>query len=362
MSRPMLRTAGMASYARPSCLRAAAHNTQPTAAAATAAPRLHHGYRRPVTAPGSRRHQQRHRPWQFRQAAFHSTKRASPTNKQSLVGETETLPEVDRAAALERLLEAHRAQNRLEEVEETLADEQLKRDTPWGLAVYRTCYDDDAAWRAMREALEAGVQESKTCYVDNGLFERHQFVFMDDRARFDGATAYEIRDHFDAWAREELARHWAVQPVTETQRRAIDKLISCKGTRYNVCMVVDDVSLLSLSNKKTSFGPLVMLVDRERLGTPVVEVPKSEDDQHPDYADGWMYDHNEGYNGWIYRRTFEYVDDYNILSDWNNWQEDWMFAYPSWVYGQMRLERSPAFWRDEIAAERAKAAAKGQHL
>lgn len=265
----------------------------------------------------------------------------------------ESLAKVDRAAA-EEGLKANKSH--LEDLEETLSRKTLKPDSPWGLAVYRTCYNDEAAWQEMKEDLEARPRESMEFYVDDGLFDRHQFVFMDDKARFDGATPYEIRGHFAKWAREELARHWAVQPVTEEMlRRNIDQLIDTAGTRYNVCMVVDDVSLLSLS-KDTLMGPLTMLVNR-RLGPPVVESLEDEDDQHPDYADGWMYDRNEGYGGWVYSSTLEYVDTYDKLSDCNNWEEEWMFAYPSVVYDNMGLERSPAFWRDEIAAERAKAAA-----
>ncbi|KAL3958587.1 hypothetical protein ACCO45_006749 [Purpureocillium lilacinum] len=249
----------------------------------------------------------------------------------------ESLAKVDRAAA-EEGLKANKSH--LEDLEETLSRKTLKPDSPWGLAVYRTCYNDEAAWQEMKEDLEARPRESMEFYVDDGLFDRHQFVFMDDKARFDGATPYESRGHFAKWAREELARHWAVQPVTEEMlQRDIDQLIDTAGTRYNICMVVDEREP-AVAEQGHAHG-----------------APDDADDQHPDYADGWMYDRNEGYGGWVYSSTLEYVDTYDKLSDCNNWEEDWMFAYPSVVYDNMGLERSPAFWRDEIAAERAKAAA-----
>lgn len=63
------------------------------------------------------------------------------------------------------------------------------------------------------------------------------------------------------------------------------------GTRYNVCMLIDDICLLSLDENRT--GPLVMLV-KKQWGTDVA----TEDYQvHPDYEDGWMIDHDEGPGG-----------------------------------------------------------------
>ena len=56
----------------------------------------------------------------------------------------ESLAKVDRAAA-EEGLKANKSH--LEDLEETLSRKTLKPDSPWGLAVYRTCYNDEAAWQ-----------------------------------------------------------------------------------------------------------------------------------------------------------------------------------------------------------------------
>ncbi|PNY25608.1 Uncharacterized protein TCAP_04452 [Tolypocladium capitatum] len=257
-------------------------------------------------------------------------------------------------AAFEEKMKAYRAQDRLEEIDKELNNEHLKPDAPWGLAVYRTCYDDEVGWQKMREHLETRVRESLEYYVNDGMLQRHRFVFMDDKTQFDGASPAKVRDHFEQWAKEELARNWAAQPVTEEMRHDMygppdnpdNGALSWAGTRYHVCVLIDDVCLLSLDENRV--GPIFMLVNKD-FGIPH-EI--TEDNEHPDYEDGWMVDHNEGPGGWIYVRSSEYVETYNALHDRNEWGEDDRFMYPSMVYGDMGLERSPAFWREEVAAKK----------
>ena len=98
-----------------------------------------------------------------------------------------------------------------------------------------------------------------------------------------------------------------------------------------------------------------MLVKRDYKPSP----PKEEGDEvHPDYEGGWMYDHDEGPNGWIYIPSSDYLEHYDKLNAIDDWLEDFLYMYPSIVYGHgfmgMSLERSPAFWRDEVAAEKGK--------
>ena len=150
-------------------------------------------------------------------------------------------------AALERSLKELRANSdALKFTEETLKNEQLKPDAPWGLAVYRTCYDDEAKWQKMLEHLETEVPESDE---DNSridaLLKRHRFVIIDNKTQFDGASLTMVRDHFEQWSKEELERNWAQQPVTDEMRIHMYEGPSGSGTRYNVFIVIDDICLMS---------------------------------------------------------------------------------------------------------------------
>ncbi|UNI24762.1 hypothetical protein JDV02_010486 [Purpureocillium takamizusanense] len=286
--------------------------------------------------------------------AFYSTKKCvlveenMPPNWREKLREFEA--NLDRPE-LERRLEALQQPSHLEGVERALDSAQLRPGASWGLAVYRTDYKDDAKWQEMCARLEMDVRESSEYYVDNGIFDRHRFVFMDDKARFDGASPAQVRVHFEQWAKEELARDWAVQPVTEDMHQTMygppDKpnhgAITSVGTRYNVCMVIDDVCLQSLDRAGGLAAAFVMLVNRDSS----LSREATEEYEHPDYTEGWMYDHNEGPGGWIYISMWDYVDTYNALSESDEWVE--RFMWPSMVYGTMGLglERSPAFWRQE---------------
>lgn len=253
-----------------------------------------------------------------------------------------------------------RAAEPLPGIEKEINDGNLKPDAPWGLVVYRTCYNDEAGWQRVRGYLEALVRESLKERSRDSMLERHRFVFMDDEACFGGASAAEIRDNFEHWAREQLDQNWAAQPVTEAMRLEMygprnqprQGQMFYAGTRYNVCAVIDDVCLQSFDEKWPGLHGLIMLVRREWDPSleegDAAEAGGGGDSVHPDYDDGWMVDLSEGPNGWIYVPACEYVDLYDTLSDGDEWQQDHRFMYPSLVYGAMGLERSPGFWRRAV--------------
>lgn len=55
----------------------------------------------------------------------------------------------------------------------------LKPDAPWGLAVYRTSYNDDAAWHCILSVLRRDIESSLAVYqTQPGLLARHELVAM----------------------------------------------------------------------------------------------------------------------------------------------------------------------------------------
>ncbi|KAM0324586.1 hypothetical protein ACHAQA_007972 [Verticillium albo-atrum] len=258
--------------------------------------------------------------------------------------------------ALEKYLRDERAADRLPGIESELTDPDLRPDAPWGCVVYRTRYDDEAAWLRMCAYLETQVRESLEGrgVMWEAMTARHRFVFVEDRALLEGASPAKVRGLFEARADEELERNWAAQPVTGEMRGEMKRVSTHCGTQYNVCMLVDDVCLQSLDEEWPGLSPVVMLV--RKAWDPSI-VREEGDEVHPEYEEGWMVDHDEGPNGWIYVAALEYVDLYSALQDPYEWEEDHRFMYPSYVYGSlgMGLERSPGFWKKglEIAGKKA---------
>ncbi|KAL3300174.1 hypothetical protein RB213_008809 [Colletotrichum asianum] len=220
-----------------------------------------------------------------------------------------------------------------------IGNDELKPNAPWGFAVYRTCYSDESSWRRMRQHIETCIQDTVT--------------FIEDKQSLDTAGPVQVKVHFDTWARQELARNWKER--SETPEVGLfpyggppsPKQMMFYGARYNVCMVIDDVCLQSVDETRKHTGPVALLLKREWQPIRFREG----DDVHPDYEDGWMIDHDEGPNGWIYVRASNYVQHYNDLNEWyNDWDEDHMFMYPSVVYEELGLKRSPGFWRQKTNA------------
>lgn len=132
---------------------------------------------------------------------------------------------------------------------------------PWGFAVYRTDYSDDAAWHRMQRELEKDAIRGLGRRRDDqiGLLPRHRMVFFDEsRATLDGARKDDVRAMFAHWAAEELRRNW-----NPTKDSPLPDLRSAQGTdaqspgyragaRYNFCLMVDADGLRSLDSKMPS--------------------------------------------------------------------------------------------------------------
>ncbi|KAF5514919.1 putative sterigmatocystin biosynthesis P450 monooxygenase STCB [Colletotrichum fructicola] len=215
-----------------------------------------------------------------------------------------------------------------------IGNDDLKPNAPWGFAVYRTCYSDESSWRKMRQHIETCIQDTvghPLHHVRRTLRSRHQVTFIEDKQSLGSAGPVEVKVHFDTWARQELARNWKER--SETPEVGLfpyggppsPKQMMFYGARYNVCMVIDDVCLQSVDETRKHTGPVALLLKREWQPIRFREG----EDVHPDYEDGWMIDHDEGPNGWIYVRASNYVQQYNDLNEWyNDWDEDHMFMYP----------------------------------
>ncbi|KAF8853189.1 hypothetical protein BDZ45DRAFT_762240 [Acephala macrosclerotiorum] len=154
-------------------------------------------------------------------------------------------------------------------IEESLSDYSLKPGSPWGFVVYRVVYGDgtDAKWSRMLRILAENVEDDLISQERmETLGPRHQLLPMDDRERFEGMTTHDVRKHFRSWVVDELEVWLADRPSLEEMnemrtgkksatKTPVDILL---GTRYNICVYVDESCLDSLDHE-FSPGPIIKL-------------------------------------------------------------------------------------------------------
>ncbi|KAK6956142.1 hypothetical protein Daesc_001414 [Daldinia eschscholtzii] len=140
----------------------------------------------------------------------------------------------------------------LDGIDGSLRGENHNTDAPWGMAVYRVCYDDDAAWQQMLARIEETVQWRLKLAGRKDLLARHKLVIMEDPSKFSGMNSDEIREEFTEWAAEEHRRNWG-------GKHNKDPYFS--GARYNFCLVVDDLSLESLD--KRVIAPVIKILQKD---------------------------------------------------------------------------------------------------
>lgn len=215
-------------------------------------------------------------------------------------------------------------------IDDTINDAKLVPGRcKWGFVVYRTAYapGTDAAWARMVAQLRQDADETLGLLqrIDDDLGARHELVLMDDVNRFDGAPTHDVREHFRSWVADELPRN-----LTDEERGrdefSHEALVRADrgaenpgpewflGTRWNFCLVVDDVCLESL----------------DEMSLPVVKIlwkqwgplkPEERDYQvHEGWDDGQTDDEEEDV-GWMYLSVCEHVEMYEKLVEPEYWSE-----------------------------------------
>ncbi|KAL7621056.1 hypothetical protein AAE478_008368 [Parahypoxylon ruwenzoriense] len=256
----------------------------------------------------------------------------------------------------------------LDGIDDSLRDENLRVDAPWGLAVYRVSYSDDAAWQRMLARIETDMRERLELQSRDDLLARHDLVVMDDRAKFDGLKPYEVRELFTKWAVEELGRNWVGQPILDANRGTLDGREGTgdenttswergpdyfSGARYNYCLVVDDLCLESLDKMPT--GPVIKLLRKDFSplsqdeGERTARIGEEEELGFPGtfWEDG-VTGHEEEDVGWMYIPVVDYVEQYNALCDGDNWYEG--YVRPPFTFHNRRIENAVGFWRTTATA------------
>lgn len=110
----------------------------------------------------------------------------------------------------------------------------------WGYVIFRTTYDDEAAWTEFMRRLRFWATDSMEIFNGQDVLDKMTWTVFDDRERFDGANAATIRQHFRDWA-ETAVKHEQQQPG-----QVDDAPVSMgRSPRYRYCVQVDAEALRS---------------------------------------------------------------------------------------------------------------------
>ncbi|TLD21139.1 hypothetical protein PspLS_09235 [Pyricularia sp. CBS 133598] len=198
--------------------------------------------------------------------------------------------------------------------------EQRHPAAPWGMAVFRTDYGDDDAWRRVVAALQSKISDSLELYRREDLLARHRLVLVEDRAALDGASVVDVRERFARWSLEEARRNTGDDPVLDHEQDCF------AGVRYNYCLVVDKTCLDTIDRPGFTEAVLLKLVaKRHDEGT---EPDYDEEDRpHPGW-DGGTTDNELENVGWMYVDAGDYVNVCHSLNDPDVWEDDFLYVRP----------------------------------
>ncbi|KAK4450527.1 hypothetical protein QBC34DRAFT_379240 [Podospora aff. communis PSN243] len=163
----------------------------------------------------------------------------------------------------------------------------------WGFLIYRTSYDDDAAWERCMQIINRSTWLGLNNENKLDLLPYVAFTPMENRSLYEGASKDQIRDHF---------KHWVATRSVERDGPGADHpdLIELVP-RYRVCMYTDkeilsDTSIEEVEGMTTPFAMIqgrAVLVDsqfgqHQDCGG-MEDIPHEPVEGKTTYDVGWMY-------------------------------------------------------------------------
>ncbi|KAG9517022.1 hypothetical protein KCV07_g6489, partial [Aureobasidium melanogenum] len=110
----------------------------------------------------------------------------------------------------------------------------------WGYVIYRTTYEDEAAWTEFMRRLRFWAADSMESFNGQDVLNKMTWTVFDDKESFDGANVATIRHHFRNWAETAVQRE-------QQQPGQVDGTPVGMGhsPRYRYCVQVDAEALKS---------------------------------------------------------------------------------------------------------------------
>ena len=123
-----------------------------------------------------------------------------------------------------------------------LIERQLQDDRhrTWGFVIYRTTYASDADWAEFLRRLRFQLEDEFDYYGGRDVLEHFALTVLEDRARFDGATADTVRRHFQEWS---LVEYPTEQQRPEGNGGGVERVRVGRSPRYRFAVQVDAEAL-----------------------------------------------------------------------------------------------------------------------
>ncbi|KAF0315194.1 hypothetical protein GQ607_017577 [Colletotrichum asianum] len=107
----------------------------------------------------------------------------------------------------------------------------------WGFVIYRTTYEDDAAWERYLEVVKFAAQWSPDYLGGDVLLEQYMdWPVISDKATLDGASKADVRKHFQSWCE-----------ARSEERDGPGATRAGRLPRFNYCVYVDRKCLDTLA-------------------------------------------------------------------------------------------------------------------
>ncbi|EGE00099.1 hypothetical protein TESG_07421 [Trichophyton tonsurans CBS 112818] len=213
---------------------------------------------------------------------------------------------------------------------------------PWGWVVYRTSYSDEEAWQKMLNYLREDVMDFLKRYKRMDLLPFHERIIMDDKAKFEGATSHDIRDHFATWVVDTVTPK-LITALSESEMKQLRDPYKedpgpewTMGARYNFCLFIDDICLESMEHM---INPVVKMLAKN------FGARRPEDRNYavyPGWEDGETEESDEDV-GWMYTWVMESVSNYDKMMETHEWYDE--YRRPPGIWYSLGESDFPGHWR-----------------
>lgn len=124
----------------------------------------------------------------------------------------------------------------------------------WGWVFYRTTYEDDEAWDIFKQKLNISVRSiiglDPRSELNEAMFDKLQFNFVEDKAKFEGASKEELRAHFQDWVAKTFPSE---NPCAEKKLLYDDEPVP----RYRFFFEIDEDALRSCGSTSSGHANFV---------------------------------------------------------------------------------------------------------
>ncbi|KAL2702574.1 hypothetical protein AAEP93_006872 [Penicillium crustosum] len=132
-----------------------------------------------------------------------------------------------------------------------LKDREIEK---WGWVFYRTTYKDDEAWDIFKQKVDISVRSiinlDPRSEINEAMFDKLKFIFIEDKEKFDGASKEDLRAHFQEWVADSFS---AENPHADRKLLYDNEPVA----RYRFFFEIDEDALCSCSSESSGHANFI---------------------------------------------------------------------------------------------------------